>query len=481
MNDQRLDLDELLRAHGAAPAHLPGFAARLAAGLADADAEMGRATGTAGAAGRRRLRLPRLRLPWTRHFIVAAAFTAGVAAVIAAVVLVGIPGVSRVVGPETVSAAEVIQRALRALSQAETLQADCTGKIMVARRSDGTPKYVVEHSRLLMRSDGSSLYTLTDKPDTSVPAWNRGRDDARVTAYDAVHGIYRDYFRGWDPEVGPHGRYDKRYEVTTGYPLGQPDFGGWDTSATGRAILAGGRATLETTTFEGRPVWEITIHTGAATGLQLPKDEIAVITIDQGTCLPIGTRLIQDGVTVLDDRWRNVVVDEPLPDETFTLDPPEGARIIRRDLGFRRLTLAQIAAATQYAPLVPAWIPGGFDLEWTALADRFKTEEGTTSGRDVVHLQYVRGFDALTVTTRIADDPGDAATLDPIDEWSWADLMRRDVELADGAFAGVTARVVVGPWISSPHLYAVKDGILLTIAGSATADELVKIAESLEP
>lgn len=481
MTDQHLDLDEILRAHGGAPDHLPGFAARLAAGLAAADREMGRAAGAADAAGLPRLRLPRPHLPWTRRSIVAAAFTAGVAAVIAAVLLVGIPGVSRVVGPETVSAAEVIQRALRALAETETLQADVTGKIMAALRSDGTPRYVVEHSRLLMRSDGSCLYILTDKPDTSVPAWRRGKDDARVTAYDAVHGVYRDYFRGWDPDVGARGRYDTRYEVTTGYPLGQPDFGGWDESATGRALLAGGKAKLETTTFEGRPVWEITIDTGVATGLQLPYDEVAVITIDQETCLPVGTRLIRDGVVMLDDRWRNVVVDEPLPDAMFTFDPPEGARIIRRDLGFRRLTLDQIATTTRYAPLVPAWTPDGFELKRTALARRFKTEDGPASGRDVVHLQYVRGFDALTVTTRIADDPEDAATLDPIDEWSWADLMRRDVELTEGAFAGVTAGVVVGPWISSPHLYAVKDGILLTIAGSATADELVKIAESLEP
>ena len=481
MTDQQRDLDEILRLHGGAPDHLPGFAARLTAGWAAADVEMGRAAGTAGAAGRRRFRLPHLRLPWTRHFIVATAFTVGIAAVIAAVVLVGMPGVSRVVGPETVSAAEVIQRALRALSRAETLQADVTGKIMVTLRSDGTPKYVVEHSRLLMRSDGSSLYTLTDEPDTSVPAWNRNKDDARVTAYDAVHGVYRDYFRGWDPELGSRGRYDTRCEVTTGYPLGQPDFGGWDESATGRALLAGGKAVLKTTTFEGRPVWELTIDTGAATGLKLPYDEVAVITIDQETCLPVGTRLIRDGVVMLDDRWRNVVLDEPLPDETFAFDPPEGARIIRRDLGFRRLPLDQIAAATSYATLVPAWIPDGFELKWTALAERFKTEDGPASGRDVVHLQYVRGFDALTVTTRIADDPQDAATLDPIDEWSWADLMRRDVQLTEGAFAGVTARVVVGPWISSPHLYAVKDGILLTIAGTATADELVAVAESLEP
>ena len=33
---------------------------------------------------------------------------------------------------------------------------------------------------------------------------------------------------------------------------------------------------------------------------------------------------------------------------------------------------------------------------------------------------------------------------------------------------------------SAPHLWAVKDGVLLTIAGGATAEELLEIAGSLQ-
>jgi hypothetical protein len=474
MSDERHDLDATLRAHAAAPDHLPGFDARLLAGLDAADREMGRVPS-------RRFRLPRwsLRRGLPRPLLAAAA--AAIVAVVAAAVLIGLPGLSRVTGPQTVSAAEVIQKALRALAECETLQADCTGKIAVARRSDGTARYVVEHSLLQMRSDGSFRYTLTDEPQTTRPLWARERDDARVTAYDAVNGVYRDYFLGWDSEAGSDGRHVSRFEVTTGYPLGQPDYGDWDESATARALLAAGKATLETTAFEGRPVWVLTIDTDAASGVQLPYEEVAVITVDQETCLPVGVRLIRDGVVMLDNRWRNVRVDEPLPDEVFTFDPPRGAKVVRRDAGFHRLPLAGIAPAIGYDLLVPTWLPAGFQRKWTAVADSFTNEDGEASGRDVVHVQYVRGFDDLTVTTRIADDPEDAARFDPIDEWSWADLIRRDVELTEGAFAGVTAAVVVGPWISSPHLYAVKDGILLTVAGSATADELVTIAESLQP
>ncbi len=35
------------------------------------------------------------------------------------------------------------------------------------------------------------------------------------------------------------------------------------------------------------------------------------------------------------------------------------------------------------------------------------------------------------------------------------------------------------PW-STPHLWAVKDGVLLTIAGGANGEELLAIAESLQ-
>ena len=51
MNDERHDLNEILRVHGSAPDHLPGFEARLLTGLDEADHEMGRVT-VAGSAGR---------------------------------------------------------------------------------------------------------------------------------------------------------------------------------------------------------------------------------------------------------------------------------------------------------------------------------------------------------------------------------------------------------------------------------------------
>ena len=144
-------------------------------------------------------------------------------------------------------------------------------------------------------------------------------------------------------------------------------------------------------------------------------------------------------------------VDEPLPDTAFTFAPPKGAKVVRSDAGFRRLPLARIGSSAGHVTLLPTWLPAGYVQRWTAAAARSTTANGVTEGRDVVALQYVRGFDALTVTTRTVADPQTAATIDPVEpDTSWADIVSRDVRLTAGAFAGVTARVVVASYIDHP-------------------------------
>ncbi len=477
MNDERHDPDEILRTYGGAPDHLPGFQALLMTSLGEADLEMGRAP----------------RAPWWRRsheafngrrLRLAAALAAAVA--VAAVVLIGVPGISRMSGPEPVSAAQVIQKALDALSSGKTVQADTTEKSAVALLPGGVTVYAVEHSRLLVRSDGSFRETLTDKPQTSKPVQQRDRADAADWAYDAASGMLREYWRGWDSEAGPRGSYVNRFEVTTGFPLGPPDF--WANvrltgiGATARALQAGHVGTLETTSYDGRPAWVISTSLRAGSDPRLTEDETYSITIDQQTCLLTRFQTLKDGVVQLDYSWHNVRVDEPLPDTAFTFAPPKGAKVVRKDGGFRRLPLARIGSAASYVTLVPAWLPNGFAQRWAAVAAKATTANQVTRGRDVVAVQYVRGFDTFTVTTRIVGDPQSAASDDPIEpDISWAGILRKDVRLTTGSFAGVTAAVVVGPRTTTPHLWAVKGRLLLTIAGSATTRELIAVAESLRP
>jgi hypothetical protein len=61
------------------------------------------------------------------------------------------------------------------------------------------------------------------------------------------------------------------------------------------------------------------------------------------------------------------------------------------------------------------------------------------------------------------------------------DLVSRDVPLSRGWFGGATARVVIGPRATTPHLWVAKDCLLLTVAGSASVKELTAIAESMQP
>ena len=131
---------------------------------------------------------------------------------------------------------------------------------------------------------------------------------------------------------------------------------------------------------------------------------------------------------------------------------------------------SQVAEAAGYDLSLPSWLPDGYDQTRCAFADR-ATLVTDVVGRDVVAVQYARGFDTLTVTTRRVADPQEAVAFDPFEpEPYWSDVVGRDVGLTAGAFAGVMARVVVAPRTTVPHLYAVKDGILLTIAGRATAE-----------
>ena len=132
---------------------------------------------------------------------------------------------------------------------------------------------------------------------------------------------------------------------------------------------------------------------------------------------------------------------------------------------------------------MPASVPRGYRLTQAAAAPHAVTANRLVRGRKVVALQYARGFDSLD---------GDHAH-------GGGSMVRRRVRplrarvsrgprrsawpatIPAGAFRGVTAQVVVAPTTTTPHLWAVKDGVLLTVAGSATAEELLAVAASLEP
>jgi len=203
--------------------------------------------------------------------------------------------------------------------------------------------------------------------------------------------------------------------------------------------------------------------------------------VDARTWLPVRFEEVDAGTLVAELRVRDVRVDARLPGNAFALRPPKGLDISRRDGGFRRVTLAAASTVATATPLLaPSFVPSGYRLAYVAVAARALTANHLVRARDVFELQYTHGFDALTVSTRRIADPYYSATEDPVDsDQTWSRLVRVEAPITSGAFAGVTASIVLATTSSTPHLWAVKDGVLLTIAGGANARELLDMADKL--
>jgi hypothetical protein len=439
-----------------------------------ADAAAERAAAGLAAAERPRTARRRLLAVFARHHRLAFGIAALAAvALVAGLLLVGPP---RGGGPEPVSASQVLQRALRALSSGRTLAAEVT--IKVPKSAVWTPQtgYDVEHYRILLRADGS--FRITGRGASRIE-WLpiSGSHPPVDVVFDARRGVLSTYSPG-------QGLIER-----IGYPPGPPDrWAGlvteYDFSAAGRALEAGGGARLRTAVYEGRPAWVITCSLVSGPSGPVITDEwpIYELTIDRATAFPVCFRALQDGVMQAEIRYRNVRIDEPQPDRAFELKAPAGAPVTRIQKGFRRATLAEIASLPGYTALVPASVPRGYRLTQAASAPYAVTANRMVKGRKVVALQYARGFDSLTVTTRTVADAWFAAEYDPLElDQSWVEIVAWPATIPGGAFRGVTAQVVVAPVTTTPHLWAVKDGVLLTVAGSATAEELLAVAASLEP
>jgi hypothetical protein len=461
------DLDQRLRdalRDLPAPSPAPGHhdAVRAAVVAAAADEERPRAG-----------LLPRLGAALSRRRVAGFAVAAAAAAAVAlAVVLAGLPGG----GPEPVSATDVLQRSWAVMSSGRTLSAEAVLKIVDYDMWAAESHVDVERYRFLLRTDGS--YRLT-RIGRSQLGWAPigGERPADDIAYDARRGVLSAHW--------PGGRVARHVH----YPFGPPDrWAGlitqYDLSAGARALQAQAGALLQTGVFQGRPVWVITSEereapSNPALGGSWP---VYLITIDQETYLPVRLQGVADGVVEIDLSYRDMRVNAPLPRDAFTLTATPGEPVVRVDRGFRRVAPAAASALPGYEPLVPSFLPGGYGFARAAVAASATTANRLIHGSDVFSVQYSRGFDSLTVTTRTVPDPAFAADTDPFEpDPSWADLVWKRVRLTSGAFAGVDAKVVVAPRTTVPHLWAVKGDLLLTVAGGATADELVRVAESLLP
>jgi len=402
-----------------------------------------------------------------------AALAAGLAVVAVAAVLIGVP---RSRGPEPVSAAAVLQRALAAYSSGRTWQADVLLKSSDWNRDLTGSHYDFRRFRLTRRADGS--YRLVKVGETRRDGF--GPADGRPTdvlAYDAASGTLRHYRPGRGLTVVRN--------VAPGPPDVLPDpLTGVDFGTGARAMQSSGAFKLTASVAGGRPAWTVTCTLGTLVSGASPPSSVEwpvyTVTIDRETWLPIGFKQTDAGVLVADLSLEHIRVNAPLPAGAFTVAARVQVPVTRADRGFERLPLAAAAATPGVVPLVPGSVPRGFRLTQTAVAARALTANHVVQGRDVFELEYRRGFDALTVSTRTIAGYY-SRDEDPFDFYSpsWTAFATSRARIRSGAFAGATASILVATTSSTPHLWAVKDGVLLTVGGGADARELLAVADSL--
>ena len=440
------------------PEHRPEFHAELHARLAEE--RVARIDDR-----RRRARGRRARVRWGGRVALVAA--------VGALAFVALDIVRSEEGPgpgivEPATAAE-IQRAVRtALAAAENL----SGELVVRGRSyenaygwDRPQRW-----RFVLTAEGDFRLTGLTLEDN--------------LAYDASRGVQRSL----NPSASMGG--DTLFAaVRRGIAPGPPDAGPTDSllqtdfGAFVRALLAAEDPRVQEVVYDGRPAWRLDVP--ARVNAIVPEfsgDHFAV-WVDEQTGIPVRIVESKDGVALDELRIEKLAVDRELPPDTFTLDFPRGSEVMRSDEGFRRVGLAEVEAHVGYAPLAPGFVPEGYELAEVAAhpGQGFPTgvEAGNPPSTDVVSLSYRRGFDQIVVTTRLRHVPGSQDLWD--DPLATGEGFRDEperVSLGRGALAGVEAELLIVPR-NIPHLWALTDELVVTVAGDLGRADLLRVAESL--
>lgn len=391
---------------------------------------------------------------------------AAVAAAVSLIVLVAglaeddrVPDVART---EVASAAEVKAAVRAGLARARTM----AGVVV----SDGPQADDVNRWRFVLSADGDFRLVGLTLPDK--------------LAYDASSGIERS-LNSSASAGGPAAFAVERRGLAPGPP--DPAPATWllprDLGAVVRALLAADDARVREISYEGRPAWRLAIDvTPNAIVPDFSGDRLE-LTVDRATGVPVRVVETRRGSFVRELRIEELAVDQPVAARAFALDFPGGAEVARSDDGFRRVRLGGVRGAAGYAPLVPGWLPRGFELTEVAVAPGTGTPTGVEGGNpaseDVVSLSYRRGFDQLLVTTR-RSGPDPARWSDPLATGEGFVDDPETVVLGAGALADARAELLVAPR-STPHLWTVAAGLVVTVNGDLTRADLVRVAESLAP
>jgi hypothetical protein len=507
------DLERLLREHGAAPDHGSGFEARLWTAIAAEGAEPARGSGSAIPA--RPASQPLRRKRSFYGILLAAALAVGALVLGASLSRHAVDGLRY---PEPASAAEIAANVRTALSRIRTLRAETGGvQNMVVGpdksewQKDWTTADWWARARVSSNPDASMVY-----PTTQIVATDDGR--------------WRHYYHSTHPNSDMSSSFDSSSDDASGvsnvcepwsglrwmrYVSKNTSLGPPDDPRGGRSIeiplefvlpsniAAMARGHVTETTYDGRP--SLTVSCAIAPqpieGLNMDSHwfDTVAFTVDRETWLVVRTSYLLHGRVVLEQWLANVRVNEPVSAAQLEPTCPDGTTNEVTDLHYRRVSFGEAAHAFSTRPLEPKVLPDEFRPFAAAVAEKAEFSYFTyTSGyqphylppsREVTQLGYRAGLLEFVVTTRRQPSggplPDDLFVADPFIHESARDLLAASgelekVTLSGGAWRGVTAYVSI-PLLDAPHLWACHDGVLVTIGGDLTRDQLLAVANSLEP
>jgi hypothetical protein len=247
-----------------------------------------------------------------------------------------------------------------------------------------------------------------------------------------------------------------------------------------QALLAADDPSVREATYDGRPAWILAVDTVPNAIVPEFSGDRLEVTVDRATGMPVRVLETKEGRFLRELRIEGLALNADLPPGTFDLAFPPGAEVSRVDEGFRRVRLEDVQATVGYQPLVPQWLPEGFELAEVAVAPHGQptgTEGGNPISRNVVCLSYRRGFEQVLVTTRAAEG---GPWSDPLATGEgFVDTPEHVVLGGGGALAGRSADVIVAPR-GIPHLWAQTNGLIVTVSGALSRTDLIRVAESLD-
>ena len=430
-----------------APEHRPSFHAELERLLA------------AEAAERRPARKPLT----TRRWALRIAFAGVLGA--AAFVALDIVRSGDTPGPvdvEEATAAEVRRAVGVAVARAESL----SGRFVSRQRTPESDGVETERGTFKLLADGSYRVT-SDRKDEAYDVRRRTH-----TVHDYGPGYEAFAHRARRLAAGPpDSYYDSAFQR--------------DLASVVRALLATGDVPVEEVQVRGRPAWRLStpVRQDRLAGPAGSPDHLVVV-VDQETGVPLRARWTVDGRLREELRLSDLDVNANVTQGDLGVRLPDDVRLTRSNQGFQRVSLDGVEPVVGYPPLVPSWVPAGFEL-----ADVTVAEQGQPTGAEamnpaapgVVSMIYRRGFERIVISTRIAVEPtGGAVWSDPLATGEGFVDNPDTVRLERGALSGVEANLLIVP-LAIPHIWALTDELVVTVAGDLDREELIRVTESLEP